>query len=158
MHEMSCRMSDEKREIWKQAIKWPIGRMHSEETKQKLSENKIQFLQNNPQMVPYRLYHSSKWSYPERVFRKALEDHNISGWHYNYDFGIYQFDFAFPELKLDVEIDGPTHKLKNIIRKDSRRDEWTRSQGWNVIRFTSESIMKNLDDCIEIIKMYTCIV
>jgi predicted DNA-binding protein YlxM (UPF0122 family) len=41
---------------------------HSEETKQKISESRTRYLRENPDKVPYLINHSSKKSYPEKLF------------------------------------------------------------------------------------------
>jgi len=47
------------------------ARKHSQETKEKISEIRKAFLKENPDKVPYRLNHSSRESYPEKIFREA---------------------------------------------------------------------------------------
>lgn len=46
--------------------------------------------------------------------------------------GHYTLDFALPSEKIDIEIDGTSHR--NRQRKDYERDEFLRSLGWKVIR------------------------
>jgi very-short-patch-repair endonuclease len=129
-----------------------IGKKHSEETKKKLSLIRKEYLANNPDKVPYRLNHSSKESYPEKLFREALEKENIIGWVQEYKFGVYQFDFAFPELKIDIEIDGQTHNLPKVQKIDAERDEKATSAGWKVIRFSADKVKKDIENCIIIVK------
>ena len=129
-------------------IKRRKGFKHSKETKKKISDWQLKFLEKNPDQVLYRKFHSSKESYPEKRFRKSLEKAGIQGWIYRYPAGIYEYDFAFPELKLDVEIDGSTHLKPEVKKKDIRRDAWSRSQGWSVARFTAREIKTNLQDVI----------
>ena len=95
------------------------GKKHSEETKRKISESRIQYLVENPEKVPYLINHSSKKSYPEQIFEDALIFSNIGGWEYNYQNSIYSYDFAFIDLKIDVEIDGETHKSEKVQKIDS---------------------------------------
>lgn len=121
---------------------------HSEETKKKLSNNKISFYEKNPDKIPYRLYHSSKESYPEKLLREYFEANNITGWIQEYPFGMYSFDFAFVDKKLDVEIDGATHLLEKVKIADKRRDEKSKSEGWRVLRFTASEIKSNIYECV----------
>ena len=58
----------------------------------------------------------------------------IQGWIRNYQNSIYEYDFAFPLKKIDVEVDGKTHNLPKVQEIDKRRDEWSKSQGWRIIR------------------------
>lgn len=121
---------------------------HSDETKLKISEIRRKYLQANPDKVPYRLNHSSKRSYPELCFEKALQDANISGWFSEYSFGIYSFDFAFPEQRIDVEIDGSTHTLPNVKSIDNKRDALAYEHGWKVIRFSAKQIKNDVKGCV----------
>lgn len=125
---------------------------HSEETKKKISEIRIKFLQENPDKVPYLINHSSKKSYPEEIFEKALVNSGISNYVYNFRNGIYQYDFAFPELKIDVEIDGGTHLTEKVKKIDLRRDEWSKEQGWTVVRFTAKQVKEDVVSCVGLIK------
>lgn len=129
-------------------------RKHTEETKKKISEKRIQFLIENPDKVPYVVNHSSKKSWPEEVFENALKSFGIKGWIYKYRNSIYEYDFAFPDLKLDVEVDGGTHKTEKVKKIDERRDEFSRQQGWKVLRFEAERVKKNVVSCIEELKTF----
>jgi very-short-patch-repair endonuclease len=129
-------------------IKNNIPRKHSEETKQKISKKRIEYLTDNPNKVPYLLNHSSKKSYPELIFENALISNGIAGWIYNYQNGIYQYDFAFVNKKIDIEIDGGTHLTEKVIAIDKRRDEFSRHQGWRVLRFTAKEVKENVTSCI----------
>lgn len=125
---------------------------HTEETKKLISEKRIEFLLANPDKVPYIINHSSKKSFPEVVFENALISNKISGWEYNFRVGLYAYDFAWPELKIDVEIDGATHKSEKVMKIDDRRDEFSRQNGWVVVRFQAEFVKKNVIECIKTLK------
>jgi very-short-patch-repair endonuclease len=49
-----------------------------------------------------------------------------------YNIGKYFIDFAFPVHKIGVEFDGPEHE--NQKERDLEREEYIRSQGWDVVR------------------------
>jgi very-short-patch-repair endonuclease len=129
-------------------------RFHSEETKKKISNRRIAYLTANPDKVPYKINHSSKKSWPEQVFENALIASGISGWTYRYQNGIYEYDFAFLEKKIDVEIDGGTHKSEKVKKIDKRRDEFSKSRGWKVIRFEASRIKKDVVGCINELKNF----
>lgn len=133
-------------------VKSVTGFKHTEETKKKISESRVKYLQNNPEKVPYLLNHSSEPSNPEKVLIKALKESNITGWEFQYQNGIYQYDFAFPSLKLDIEIDGETHNQPKVMKIDRIRDEWSNSNGWEVIRFKTKDVRENLDLVVQVIK------
>lgn len=124
----------------------------SKATRDKMSVDRKKYLEQHPEKVPYRLNHSSNQSWPEQVFENALNRNNIVGWTRRYMSGRYQYDFAFPLLKIDVEIDGETHLLENVKKIDNERDEWSRSQGWTVIRFKAKHVLRDVEQCIRLLQ------
>jgi very-short-patch-repair endonuclease len=125
---------------------------HSAATKKKISDRRIAYLTANPDKVPYKINHSSKKSWPEQVFENALIASGIGGWKYAFQNGIYEYDFAFLDKKIDVEIDGGTHKSEKVKRIDKRRDEFSKSQGWTVIRFEASRVKKDVIGCVNDLK------
>lgn len=121
----------------------------SEEHKRNISKARIAYLAEHPDKVPYRLYHSSNYiSYPHKRLMKALTDIGIIDWISEYQVYLYSYDIAFPDLKIDVEIDGNTHKSESVIGIDTRRDEYSKTHGWVVLRFTAFDVKNNLDICV----------
>lgn len=129
-----------------------LGKPHTQETKDKVSKSRIKYLQENPEKVPYLLNHSSKESYPERIFKNALVENKIECWVQEYQNGIYRYDFAFLDLKIDVEVDGSTHLTEKVKKIDERRDNWSKEQGWTVVRFTAKEVKENVTRCVNILK------
>jgi len=80
--------------------------------------------------------HSSKPSYPEKFFMKAIKN-NFDDIHYKYNMVFYQYklDFAWPNKKLCIEIDGSQHE-RNQKQKasDLRKDQKLQLHGWKVLR------------------------
>jgi very-short-patch-repair endonuclease len=124
---------------------------HSEQTKRKISKARIKYLTENPDKVPYLINHSSKKSYPEQIFENALISANITGWQYAYQNGIYEYDFAWPEQKIDVEIDGSTHLSEKVKKIDRRRDKFSKKNGWVVLRFTADKVKTDVLSCINLL-------
>jgi hypothetical protein len=54
--------------------------------------------------------------------------------------GHYRIDFAYPVVKLAIEIDGPHHRLPEVIERDARRDRRLRQLGWTVERFDEDEV------------------
>jgi hypothetical protein len=54
--------------------------------------------------------------------------------------GEYRIDFAYPEIMLAIEIDGPHHRLPENRARDARRDRRLRALGWTVERFDEEAV------------------
>lgn len=124
----------------------------SSDHKAKIAASRTKYLQENPDRVPYVLNHSSKRSNPELTFESALKAHAIGGWVSEYRAGIYSYDFAFPDIKLDVEIDGGTHEQEKVKKIDERRDAWSKARGWRVLRITAKSIAEDVDSQIALLK------
>ena len=62
----------------------------------------------------------------------------------------YRIDFAYPEYKLAVELDGHDyHKTKEQRSRDAKRDRKLNSIGWEVMRFTGSEIFKNAYECLD---------
>ena len=55
--------------------------------------------------------------------------------------GSYIVDFVCFERQLIVELDGGQH---NESSADKSRDEWLRSEGYQVVRFWNSDVMKNI--------------
>jgi len=64
----------------------------------------------------------------------------------------FVLDFAWPDIKLAVEVDGPYHKLKKRRRADAFRDYMLKRGGWTILRFDVEMITEHIDEVIKIIK------
>lgn len=60
----------------------------------------------------------------------------------------YKLDLAFPEVKVDIEVDGTGGDFKHHLteerkRKDGVRDDVLQSLGWKVRRFTDKEVWEN---------------
>lgn len=55
----------------------------------------------------------------------------------------YVMDFAFPTIKVDLEVDGESHRRKSQILHDEERRVFMAKRGWQVIRVTNEEV--NID-------------
>jgi very-short-patch-repair endonuclease len=109
------------------------GKKLSEESKRKISIARKEYLKNNPDKVGYKINHSSKESYPEKYFNEVFKNRGLNLERY-YRVGLFELDFCCPQSKIDIEIDGGTHHLPEVIEKDKRRDDILKSLGWKVIR------------------------
>jgi len=128
-------------------------RKHSEETKKKLSEIRINYLKQNPDKVPYKLNHSSKESYPEKYFTELFENEGF-GVSKKLQIGLYELDFYIPNKKIDIEIDGSQHYTDSkIVESDKRRTSFLESEGWDVIRIDWAKYQKmNFEEKADYIK------
>lgn len=128
----------------------------------------------------YRMIGGSWGQYPDpkRALRSALEYHVFSDRYINYLFslcespiektffeaahlailnlrpqyqiGLYRVDFAMPESKVVIELDGHDyHKTKEQRTHDAERERFLEMQGWRVIRFTGSEVYKDSERCID---------
>ncbi len=64
--------------------------------------------------------------------------------------GNYIADFVCFEKGLIIELDGGQHAL--AMESDKRRDDWLRSEGFEVVRFWNTDIFENIDGVVEAIR------
>lgn len=60
----------------------------------------------------------------------------------------YRIDFAFPKIKLGIEIDGPLHDTPEKIREDKEKDQYLQKNGWYIHRFKEKEINNNLNNVV----------
>lgn len=69
----------------------------------------------------------------------------------------YRFDFAFPEHKVAVEIEGGIymrrggHSTGGGITRDIEKGNLAVSEGWRVLRFTGPMLNRQPDECIDLV-------
>ncbi|MES2044528.1 MAG: endonuclease domain-containing protein [Pseudomonadota bacterium] len=63
--------------------------------------------------------------------------------------GPFLVDFLCAEAKLVVEIDGDGHAHQQGY--DERRTVWLAAEGFRVIRFSNDEVMRNLDGVVQVI-------
>ena len=71
-----------------------------------------------------------------------------------YIIGEFIADFACIEKGIVIEIDGGYHQLPEQQISDEQRTQWLQSHGFNVLRFTNEDIIGDIDYVIEQIENY----
>jgi len=64
--------------------------------------------------------------------------------------GSYIADFACFEKRLIIELDGGQHSID--IEKDKQRDDWLRSEGFEVVRFWNTDVFENIEGVLEAIR------
>jgi len=113
--------------------KTQLGKKHTEEIKNKISISMKKFLEKNPSKVPYLLNHYSlKESYPEKYFRKILENNLIS---FKKEERVYLYSLDFLIGNIDLEINGEQHYVDKRIRKsDLLRYKYLKNLGYKIIK------------------------
>ena len=64
--------------------------------------------------------------------------------------GKYIVDFVNFENKIIIEVDGGQHNVYK--ERDKIRDEWLNKQGFQVLRFWNNDILRNIEGVLEVIK------
>jgi very-short-patch-repair endonuclease len=62
--------------------------------------------------------------------------------------GPYIADFACRSRRLVIETDGDSH---TVVEKDYLRDRWFIDNGWTVLRFTDDEVVKSTQYAIDLI-------
>lgn len=151
-HVPACKLNPNHLNRSKNIAKSLSGKIIPTIVRNKISISRKKYLDENPGQIPYLLNHSSKESYLEKVLRERLQNEDIKDWIQEYPLLRYSLDFAFIDQKINVEVDGGTHNLDSVIKKDNERDLKLSSLGWKVFRFTDNDIKHDLDNVIEKIK------
>ena len=76
----------------------------------------------------------------------------LTGVHTNKLPRMFRLDFALPEHKLYIEIDGTVHRLKK--KADTRRDSMMLERGWNGIRIPSSDVNNDIESVKERINLF----
>jgi very-short-patch-repair endonuclease len=86
----------------------------------------------------------------ERRLWSALRDRRLNGYRFRrqYPIGPFIADFACTKERVIMEADGGQH---SDSKTDSRRTAWLESQGWRVVRFRNNEILKNPEGVIDAI-------
>ena len=87
----------------------------------------------------------AKQSRGEKIFKKMLEESNLLKLYKateQYHLFGYKLDFAFLDLKLDIEIDGMQHYTKeDVIDRDKTRERILIGSGWTIYRIASKDFL-----------------
>jgi very-short-patch-repair endonuclease len=60
-------------------------------------------------------------------------------------------DFACHERRLIIEVDGAQHNQPENVARDTERSIYLRSQGYRILRFWNNDVLKNIDSVMEAI-------
>jgi very-short-patch-repair endonuclease len=70
--------------------------------------------------------------------------------------GRYILDFVSHERMIVIEIDGGQHTHGQQLVRDLERDQWLRSQGYQVFRYSNLDVLGNLDGVLESLAAALC--
>ena len=120
--------------------KFPNNYKLSEETKDKIRKARLKWMKEHPEQTAWRL---KNMSYPEKCFKKILEDNGLDKKYLIYrEYSVFPYfiDFAFVNEKVAVEIDGSQHLEEDRKKRDDRKDKLLLSKGWKVLRIASNEV------------------
>lgn len=63
--------------------------------------------------------------------------------------GPYIVDFYCPEKAMVIEVDGDVHGLEEQVLKDRNREQELQSLGVQVIRYTNDDVLNNVEGVLE---------
>lgn len=132
------------------------GKPVSEETKKKISESMKKAQKEG------RAYNigQSRWnnehSRPEKWLINVLKNefNQIEDIDYKTEMPFYRYalDFAWPEKRLCIEIDGKQHLYdEKQIERDKEKDRLLKEEGWKEIRIKWGYVVKNTQEAIKLI-------
>lgn len=86
----------------------------------------------------------------EHLLYDACIDFGIAGLRLQFPVGPYRADLAIPHVKIAIEADGADYHQDKA--RDKKRDDYFRSQGWQVLRFTGSQIHRDPEGCGRVVK------
>ncbi|MBO9424830.1 endonuclease domain-containing protein [Labrenzia sp. R4_1] len=83
----------------------------------------------------------------EKRLWRVIRAHRLEGISFRRQMPIagYIVDFAAPQHRLIVELDGSQHGDQQHAEQDKQRDEALASAGWTVLRFWNADVLQDLD-------------
>jgi very-short-patch-repair endonuclease len=87
----------------------------------------------------------------ERLLWRRLRLWQVDGFKFRRQqpLGNYIVDFVCLEKRLIIEVDGGQHAQQ--ANYDTDRDAWLRNQGFVILRFWNNDVLKNIDGVMEVI-------
>ena len=80
----------------------------------------------------------------ERAFLRLVRRHRLPVPVRQHPVGRYRLDFAYPDVKVAIELDGwATHGSPQRRRADLSRQNELEVLGWHVLRFTWDDVTKD---------------
>ncbi len=87
---------------------------------------------------------------------KVLRAGRLEGWKFRrqHPVGPYIADFACPELRLILELDGEVHDLPDVAHRDTERSTSLEALGWTVLRFSNDVAKTRTTELIDAIRQH----
>ncbi|WP_306118481.1 MULTISPECIES: DUF559 domain-containing protein [unclassified Roseitalea] len=83
----------------------------------------------------------------EKKLWAELRAHRLMGFGFRRQYPIRQFiaDFACPEHRLVIQLDGSQHGREDIASEDKARSAALEADGWTVVRFWNDDVLRDID-------------
>ena len=106
---------------------------------------------NDPNLTLKRRTMRKERPLAERLLWTRISARQLLGFRFRMQHGVgpYFADFYCAELKLAIEIDGPSHESEEAERHDQKRSQLFESLGIQTIRFTNKEVLGELDGVLE---------
>ncbi|MBN2039235.1 MAG: endonuclease domain-containing protein [Spirochaetes bacterium] len=130
-----------------------VGSKYSSKDKEK-QRKPMQRIFNRTSELKKRRTLRANLTVEEKIFWEQLRNKKLNGCRFRRQcsIGPYVVDFYCSSIKLAIEIDGGVHDCGSAKEYDKNRDEFIRSLGINLIRFSNEDIRRNLDVVIKMLQ------
>jgi very-short-patch-repair endonuclease len=133
-----------------------LGKKHSDKTKRKLSAaQKLAHEEGRAWNIGKSRWNNTP-SYPEKFFIKVIENEfDDKNYVREFRFGKFSLDFAWPEKKVAIEIDGKQHFTDQAqMERDKRKNALTLERGWSLLRIKWLDLFQNTKYYIDIAKRW----
>ncbi len=90
----------------------------------------------------------------EKLLWRHLRGKQLGGLRFRrqHPLGRYIVDFVCLEKRLVLEIDGGQHGEEEGQIKDAEREQWLRTEGYQVLRFWNNDVLTNLEGVMGMIR------
>lgn len=108
----------------------------------------------NPKLKELARQNRNNATLAEKILWKRLKGKQLRGYDFHRQKPIENFiaDFYCYALRLIIEVDGSSHNEK--MEYDEMRSERIRNLGFQVIRFTNNDVLNNIDGVIASLEMF----
>ena len=114
----------------------------------------VEYIFNRDRDTPKRQRLRNESPRAERILWARLRRRQIAGFKFRRQWGVerYVLDFYCPELKLAIEIDGPSHDSPEAKEYDRHRQQFIESFGIQFLRFPNKLVYEQLEFVVETIQ------
>ncbi len=105
----------------------------------------------NPKLLPLKRRLRNNLTRAEQLLWAKLRQNQIYGLKFRRQHGIgsYIVDFYCPERNVVIEVDGDVHAIEAQQTKDLEREDYLRSLRLQVLRYTNDEVINNVDGVLE---------